>query len=80
MLAIRKLQSGRRLLEIRAEQFAKQSARRDKPASIVCKMKSIGSGRFVRRERRFQLAKLGCLAVEPRLPDVDFVPELFPFR
>ena len=80
MLPVGKLQAGWGLMKIRAEQFAKQAARRDESISVVREMKSIRAGFLLRGKRRLQLVQDAFLAVERRVPDVDFVPDRFPVR
>ena len=78
MFSVGKLQAGRRLLQIPAEQFPKQAARRNESIPVVHEMESIRPRFLLRRKRRLQLAQNFLLAVERRVPHVDFVPDLFP--
>ena len=80
MFSAGKFQAGRRLMKIRAEQFAKQAARRDESIPVVHEMESIRPGFLLQRKRGFQLAKNFFFAVQRRLPNVDFVPDSFPFH
>jgi hypothetical protein len=43
-------------------------------------MESIRPGFFVQRKRRLQSAKNVFIAVQRRVPNVDFVPDMFPFH
>jgi hypothetical protein len=67
-------------MKITAEQFAKQTARHDESISVVHEMKSIGPGFFLKGKRRFPLGKKFFIAVQRRVPHVDFIPDFFPFR
>ena len=80
MRPIRKLQVGRILMKILAEQFTKQAARHDESIPIVRKMKSIRPSFLLERKRRLQFAGNLTFAVQRRVPHVDFIPDLFPFR
>ena len=80
MLPIGKLQAGRGFMKIPAEQFTKQAACHDESIPVVHKMESIRPGFLLQRKRRLQLAENLFFAVQRRVPHVDFVPDLFPFR
>jgi len=67
-------------MKISAEQLAKQAARHDVSISILDEMKSIRPSYFLRRKRRLQFAKILSVGIERSLPDVDFIPDLFPSR
>ena len=67
-------------MKITAEQFAKQAARHDESISVVREMKSIRPGFFLERKRRLQMGKKFFIAVQRRVPHVDFIPDFFPFR
>lgn len=80
VLSIGKLQAGWSLMQIPAEQLTEQAARHDEAIPVIHEMKSVRSGLLLLRKRRLQLAKILLFAVERRMPHVDFVPDLFPFR
>jgi len=80
MSPIGKREASRGLLKILAEQFTKQAARRHESIPVVHKMESIRPGFLFRRKGRLQSAKNVFFAVERRVPNVDFVPDLFPFH
>ena len=80
MLSIRKLQAGRSLLKIFSQQFAKLAARRDESIPVVHEMESIRTGFLFRRKRGLQSRKSFFIAVECRVPNVDFIPDRFPIH
>ena len=80
VLPVGKLQTRWGLMKITAEQFAKQAARHDESIPVICEMKSIRPGLLFGGKRRLQLVKDVFLAVERRVPHLDFVPNRFRVR
>ena len=80
MLPVGKLQADRSLMKIPAEQFTKQAARHHESIPVVHEMESIRPGFLLRRKRRLRLYNNFFIAVQRRVPHVDFVPDFFPFR
>ena len=67
-------------MKIHAEQFTKQAARHDESIPVVHEMESVRPGFLLQRKRRLQSAKNLFLAVERRVPHVNFISDFFPFR
>ena len=80
MFSMGKFQARGSLLKILAEQLTKQAARRDESFPVVREMEPVSPGFLFRRKRQFQLAEGICIAVEGRVPNVNPVPDLFPFH
>ena len=80
MLPIGKLEAGGGLMKIPAKQFAKQAARDNESIPVVHEMKSIGPRFLFHGKGRLQPGKSVFFPVKRRVPHVDFVPDLLPFR
>src|SRR5271169_3925525 len=80
MLPVRKLQVSGILIKVSAQQFTKQSARHHKSVSVVHKVESIRPALFIQGKRLLKLADGFAFTVQRRVPHVDLVPDLRPFR
>ena len=80
MLPVGKFQARRSLMKILAEQFTEQAARRNESIPVVHEMESVRTRFLFRRKSRLQSAENFFFAVERRVPNVDFIPDLIPFH
>ena len=67
-------------MQVSTQQFTKQPARHNKSVSVVHKMETIRPALFIKGKHLLELANGFVLAVQRRVPHVDLVPDLRPFR